>query len=119
MAAGTSRRSFVIAPETYLRGNLAYRDSHAARARVGEGRVGGLATGLLGRRLLIRTRWLMLWVTSKEKSLTGSRAGISATRPVIIPTDARTFISGFQKLQIALAACRISETISAAGTSST
>jgi hypothetical protein len=30
---------------------LAYRDSHAARARVGEGRVGGSATGLLGRRL--------------------------------------------------------------------
>jgi GNAT superfamily N-acetyltransferase len=30
---------------------LAYRDSHAARARVGEGRVGGSATGRLGWRL--------------------------------------------------------------------
>jgi hypothetical protein len=45
MAAGTSRRSFAIAREIYCAETLAYRDSHAARARVGEGRVGDRPLG--------------------------------------------------------------------------
>jgi hypothetical protein len=53
MAAGTSRRSFAIAREIYLRGNpgLSYRDSHAARAKGGGGKSGGIGRWALGRRL--------------------------------------------------------------------
>ena len=49
MAAGTSRRSFAIARKIYLRGNLAYRDSHAAVRGWGREEWGDWP--LLGRRL--------------------------------------------------------------------
>jgi hypothetical protein len=48
MAAGTSRRSFAIAREFVCAETLAYRDSHAARARGGGGKSGGIGHWAFG-----------------------------------------------------------------------
>jgi hypothetical protein len=64
----------------------------------------------------------MTWQGWELRSADGLVAGISSTRRLAQahnPHRHSNIIQGFQKLQIALAACRISETISAAGTSST
>jgi hypothetical protein len=61
----------------------------------------------------------MIWPEWKRERLIVSFVGISSTSPAHSPNPHSNIIQGFQKLQIASAACGISETIPAAGTSST
>jgi hypothetical protein len=58
----------------------------------------------------------MTWPDRMRERLIVSFVGISSTSPAHSPNRHSNIIQGFQKLQIASAACRIAETFSAAGT---